>query len=430
MITNLGRTLAIMAALSSACGRSEISREPTEGATAGSALETSWTPTVEPSALPVGSVSAQPQLTSSDHSVILSWLEQKEKTAILKFAERTTTGGWSAAQTVASGDDWFVSWADVPSVIRMRDGTLVAQWLKNVDPRIEAYDLPLSYSRDNGKSWAKPFVPHHDRTKTQHGFASLFEWPETSAGPKGLGLVWLDGRDFEINESSPEGGAMALQFASFDSAWKQTVEAVANPRVCECCPTSVAVTSDGVIAAFRDRSPKEIRDIHVTRFEGGTWSSASPVHVDNWEVDSCPVNGPSVAARGRQVVVAWFMAKDDQGHAYAAFSSDAGRTFGEPIRLDEDTSLGHVDIELLDDGSAAATWVEFTGQKGRFRTRRIEQSGKRSAAIEIAGGGAGRVSGIPRAARLGNELVFAWTESTGEEEGNQQVKGATARLGR
>ncbi|MGH9202063.1 MAG: hypothetical protein ACRD2A_12610, partial [Vicinamibacterales bacterium] len=129
------------------------------------ASSAAWPVTIEPFAVPAAAASAQPQLTSSSRGVILSWLEQKGQTATLKFAERTGSSGWSAAQTVASGNDWFVSWADVPSVVRMSDGTLVAQWLKAVDPRIEAYDLRLSYSRDNGRSWARPFAPHHDGTK-------------------------------------------------------------------------------------------------------------------------------------------------------------------------------------------------------------------------------------------------------------------------
>ena len=31
-------------------------------------------------------------------------------------------------------------------------------------------------------------------------------------------------------------------------------------------------TADGVLTAFRDRSPQEIRDIHVSRLENGTWT--------------------------------------------------------------------------------------------------------------------------------------------------------------
>jgi len=62
--------------------------------------------------------------------------------------------------------------------------------------------------------------------------------------------------------------------------------------------------------------------------------------------------------------------------------------------------------------------------------RRIEASGAKSAAIDIAGSGAGRVSGYPRMVRDGKDLLFAWTESMGaeDEEGAQQVKGAVAHL--
>ncbi len=185
------------------------------------------------------------------------------------------------------------------------------------------------------------------------------------------------------------------------------------------------VTPDGVVAAFRDRSAKEIRDIHVSRLENGKWTDAQVVHADNWEIDACPVNGPALSARGRQLAAAWFTGKDDKGQAYAAFSSDAGRTWGAPIRLDDETSLGHVEVEMLDDGSAIATWVEFADDRSQFRMRRVEPSGMKSAAITISGNS--RVSGYPRVARSGNELVFAWTEGI-EGEGALKVKGAIARL--
>jgi hypothetical protein len=144
------------------------------------------------------------------------------------------------------------------------------------------------------------------------------------------------------------------------------------------------------------------------------------------------VNGPALSASGRNLAAAWFTAKGDQGQAYAAFSTDAGRTWGTPIRLDDGKSLGHVDIEMLDGTSAVATWAEFADQRARFRMRRVEADGTRSAPVEIAGSGAGHVSGYPRLARQGDELVFAWTESSSEDEGagTQQVKAAVARLPR
>jgi hypothetical protein len=366
---------------------------------------------------PASESSAQPQLTVSGRGAILSWIEQDGPGAVLRFAERTASG-WSEAKRAASGDDWFVSWADVPTVLRMSDGTLVATWYPATDPAIEAYDLRLAYSRDEGRTWSRPIAPHHDRTKTQHGFASLFEMPDAT-----LGLVWLDGRDQELKASEPGGASMGLYFARFDKQWRQTAESVVNTRVCECCPTAAVVADAGVLTAFRDRSPREIRDISVSRLENGAWTPVRPLHVDNWEIEACPVNGPALSARGRRVAAAWFTAAGDKGRVLAAFSSDGGRTWGEPIELSDASPRGYVDVELLDDESAVVTWVELGEDRSSVQARRIDASGSRSAPIDVSK--EGRVAGYPRVARLGSELIFAWTESL--EGGRERVRAAVGR---
>jgi hypothetical protein len=400
--------LVTAAALSMTCGRTI---NPAD-----------WTVSIQPVASPAAGSSLAPQLTSSSRGVLASWTEQEGKTASLKFAERTATG-WSPVRTVASGDDWFVNWADVPTVLRLSDGTLAANWSQVTDARREAYNLRLTYSRDDGKTWAPSFMPHNDGTTTQHGFASLFQMPGA-----GLGVIWLDGRDIELSQDLPtfEGGEMALRFAAYDTAWKQTADAPIDARACECCPTSAVVTADGVLTAFRDRDAKDIRDIHVSRLDNGVWTPSAPVHNDGWEIFGCPVNGPMLSADGNNVAVAWFTAKNDQGHAYGAFSSDGGRTWGAPIQLDDQASRGRVDVEMLGDGSAVALWIEFADKRSQVRMRRIDPSGARSPAITVAGLGEDRASGYPRVARYDDELLFAWTESAGE--GTQTVKTAVAHL--
>ena len=169
----------------------------------------------------------------------------------------------------------------------------------------------------------------------------------------------------------------------------------------------------------------------VSRLESGLWTPTTIVSQDNWMLDFCPVNGPMLSARGRDVAAAWFTVKTDQGQAYAAFSNDAGRTWGAPIRLDDAGSLGRVDVELLDDGSAVATWVEYAEGRSDFRLRRVDRSGARSAAITVAGVSGGRASGFPRVGRRGDDLVFAWSESAsaaGEDNGALKVQTAVASL--
>lgn len=356
---------------------------------------------------PAGPASSLPQLTVSSQGVLMSWVERSGEVATLKFSERKGDT-WTPARQVASGRDWFVNWADVPSVLRLADGSIYGHWLQKSGPGTYAYDVRLARSTDNGQTWTTSFTPHRDGTQTEHGFASLFQMHGA-----GLGLVWLDGRAMKAGPGHGEhgGGDMSVRGAIYDPGGKQVSESLVDARVCECCPTAAAVTAEGPIVAYRDRSATEIRDIYVSRLVAGKWSEPAPVHRDNWQIAACPVNGPALSANGKDVALAWFTATGDEGHSYVAFSGDSGKSFGQPVRLDDASALGRVDVALLDDGSAAATWIEFADGKSQFRMRRVTPKGDRSPAVTVAGLAAGRASGYPRMAQAGGELLFAWTES-------------------
>jgi hypothetical protein len=374
--------------------------------------------TVVPIASPAGTNSSEPQFTMQGNRVILSWLEGDEDHATLRFAERTATG-WTAAQNVHSSDQINVNAVDLPSVQLLADGTLAAQWTDKNGPNPEASNVRISFSTDKGRTWSAPVSPHHDGTETEHGFVSLFQAPGARAG---LGIVWLDGRNTNPEDAT---GDMALRASTYDAAGKQLGETVVDPRVCECCSTAAATTSDGVIVAYRDRSPREIRDIYVTTFNGTAWSRPVLVHADNWEIEGCPINGPAVSARGREVAVAWFTAKDDQGQAFVAFSHDAGRTFGQPVRIDGGHSLGHVGVYLLADGSAAVSGIEIVDSAAQFRARKVTVAGVRSNIVNVAGKGDPDTRS-PRLAGNASELLFAWTES--DENDVQHVHVGRAAL--
>jgi hypothetical protein len=402
-------TLAVVALALLATERIPLSSAP---------ADSDWPLTIEPLPSPAADSSSAPQLTTEGDRAIVSWMERAVPRTLFKFSERTAAA-WSAPATVAAGNDLVVNAADVPSVRPLGNGTLAAAWMLANSPDPEAYDLRLAFSRDRGATWTTPVSPHHDRTETQHGFATLFQAPGA-----GLGLVWLDGRATNPKLAQP-GDNMSLRAAVFSQAGRQLREMPIDTRVCDCCPTSVAITSEGPIVAFRDRSEKEVRDIYVSRLAAGRWTTPVPVHADGWQIDACPVNGPSTSARNRDVVVAWFAALNNQGKAYLAFSRDAGRTFGTPVRVDDESAIGHVDVELLKDGSAAVSWIEFANERSQFKVRRIESTGGRSTAVTIAGAGDARVAGHPRLALVRDELLFAWTETMG---GASHVRTARAAV--
>src|SRR5262245_49044906 len=79
----------------------------------------SWTLRVVEMRSPAGpDISAEPRLSSSGTRALLSWIERDGEHASLKFSEHFPSG-WGTPHVVASGDNWFLNWADVPSVIRL-----------------------------------------------------------------------------------------------------------------------------------------------------------------------------------------------------------------------------------------------------------------------------------------------------------------------
>ncbi len=240
------------------------------------ALHAQAGPAVEPVASPAGASSSAPQITVEGDRVVMSWVEREGKKSTLKFAERTASG-WSTPSVVISSNHLMVNAADVPSVRVMPDGSFAAHWLEESGPDPEAYNLRVSWSTD-GKTWSAGVAPNRDKTMTQHGFASLFP-----AADGGLGLVWLDGR-----ATHGEEGDMQLRAAMFDKAHKSLSDTMIDARVCECCSTSVAMTADGPLAAYRDRTAGEIRDIYVSRLSASRWSMPVNVHKDNYKIEGCP----------------------------------------------------------------------------------------------------------------------------------------------
>jgi hypothetical protein len=367
--------------------------------------------TIQASTSPAGAESREPDLsTTSDGRIILSWVEKVGTTRYaLRFATRDAYS-WSTARTVAEGDNWFVNWADFPSVIALADGSLAAHWLVRSGSGTYAYDVNIARSKDGGNTWGKPVIPHTDHTQTEHGFVSLMPLADGR-----VGAVWLDGRNLkdvkgEGDEHAPLPVSMTLRYAAIDGDGKLSEEAQLDERVCECCQTSAALTSAGAIAVYRDRSEKEVRDIYFVSRQDGSWSVPRPVHSDNWMISGCPVNGPSVAAAGRRVAIAWYTAANDSPRIKVAFSDDAGTTFAGPIDVDDGETQGRVDVLVLQDGSALVCWLSGTVEGGVIKVRRVSPDGSLGAPAVIAQTNISRSSGFPRMAPLGDEVHFAWTE--------------------
>jgi hypothetical protein len=409
----LSVALTVLALTAFGCNRS-VRDSSSSPKTLGSPGEAFHALTIRASDSPAGLDSREPELTATgDGRILLSWVEKVgAKRYALRFAMRDREK-WSRPGTVAEGENWFVNWADFPSVIVLRDGSLAAHWLVKSGTGTYAYDVNIASSKDGGKTWGKPIMPHTDGTQTEHGFVSLL-----AVADGRMGAVWLDGRNLEnVKEAHNENGentplpvSMTLRYATIGADGDLSDEAQLDERVCECCQTSAALTSEGAIAVYRDRSDREVRDIYSVRRQDSNWTAPRPVHADNWEINGCPVNGPSVSADGRRVAIAWYTEAGTSPRVKAVFSDDAGATFGGPVEVDDGEALGRVDVLLLPDGSALVCWMAGSAEAGAIKVRRVRPDGSLGPTSVVAKTSISRSSGFPRMALLADEVHFAWTE--------------------
>lgn len=357
-------------------------------------------------ALSAATGSAEPNLTlGPDGRAYLSWIEPAPDSAhALRFSV-LEGGRWSEPRTIASGRDWFVNWADFPTLAVLPGNRMAAHWLQRSGTNKYAYDVRVAVSSDGGATWTPGTVPHTDGTQTEHGFVSM--WP---AGGDSVALVWLDGRKFKPSADEHDAAnEMTLRYTTVGPDGRAAPDRELDGRVCDCCQTGMAMTGRGPLVVYRDRSPTEVRDIYVTRHVDGAWTPGQPVHADGWVMPACPVNGPQADADGDRVAVAWFTGADSTPQVKVAFSSDAGATFAPPTRVDGGNPEGRVDVVLLADG-ALVSWIERTGEKeAEVRVRRVGADGRMGEPRTVAGSSSARASGFPRMVPAGENLVFAWT---------------------
>ena len=306
-------------------------------------------------------------------------------------------------QRIATGNDWFVNWADFPSLCALSDGTLVAHWLQKSSARTYSYDVKLSLSRDHGKTWSPPVSPHHDGTPTDHGFVSIVPLDK-----RNFGVFWLDGR-----KMVKPGGEMALRFCTLSRDGRLGTERGVDPRGCECCQTGAVVLADGnALVVYRDRLAGEVRDIGAATLRSGRVVRSGRVHADNWVIEGCPVNGPSTDALARTVVVAWYTHEKDHSEVRVRFSGDTGMSYGKVIRVDDGHPAGRVDVVLVDSDTAVVSWLGGADKMAEIRWRVVKRDGTRRASRRLARTRASRSSGFPRLERYRGQLFFAWTDAT------------------
>ena len=179
---------------------------------------------------PAGPLSLQANWsTTQDGSPLLSWIEKaKDGSYTLKYAIHKGAA-WQETHTVAAQRHFFRHPAELPEVMTLPDGTLIAHWVEMPKEPSDAEYAYVSTSHD-GTHWTAPIMAHKDRSPVQHGLASM-----VASGDHEASLLWLEAL-------KGDDGPTALKRTVINADGTIAKEESLDSDVCGCCPTSVVKT--------------------------------------------------------------------------------------------------------------------------------------------------------------------------------------------
>ena len=350
--------------------------------------------------------SSESFLLSTDKDLFISWTEQVLDSNFL-YVTKLEGDSWSNKKLITKGTDWFVNWADFPSIsYNNLSNSIFSFHLQKSSEETFSYDV--NYHINSKETWKDMNKIHDDNTFSEHGFVSSIPYKD------GFMVSWLDGRNtYGVGDHGHAKGAMTIRSAVLDSNGNIVSQNVIDQMVCECCQTSMAISGDIPIVVYRDRSEGEIRDIYYSRYIDSNWTEPHPIHNDGWQINGCPVNGPNVDSYRDNVVVSWFSASKGRPKVNLKFSTDNGRTFGDKILIDEvdNSPLGRVDIELISETEAMISWLSTVDGKGKLLIRKIKTNGEIGPIKVVDEISTERSTGFPQIEKFNDDIYISWTDN-------------------
>ena len=360
-----------------------------------------------------GNNNAQPNLTSSNGNLSLSWISsEKDNAASLHFSQYKN-GKWIKPQTISNGSNWFVNWADFPAHA-INEDLIITSHLKKSASGTYTYDVILNLQKLSGEKIKEDFLLNTDGVEAEHGFVSII--PNNN---KGFFVTWLDGRNTLEKKLDGHHKPMTIRFAEITDLGDVINESELDAAACDCCQTSIAMTNNGPIVVYRDRSEKEVRDIYTIRNINGVWEEPTPLHNDGWIINGCPVNGPKVAVNSTNLAIAWFTVINDNPLVNVSFSKTNGDSFGIPLKINDHDAIGRVDVAFLNNEEAIVSYMEVDDIGTYLRIKKVSPNGKISKPVTISKIDGGRNTGVPQLEIINNEIFIVWTISV---DGMNQLK--------
>jgi hypothetical protein len=216
------------------------------------------------------------------------------------------------------------------------ESTLYAVW-NTRDPQNPAGShLRSSRSTAMTPSWSPAVTIDDDSQAVSHSFQGAFVAPDGT-----IYAAWLDAREGQGERGiGHTGGAASVYLARSRDGGKtfeKNVRVAGN--ICPCCRVSLGAAGKRIVVAWRQVGAGDVRDIYAASSsdQGATWSKPVLVGRDGWKIKGCPHVGPSLAALGNTLYVAWFSEGGGKPAVYVSSTTNGGESFAPKRVLSDGT---------------------------------------------------------------------------------------------
>lgn len=295
----------------------------------------------------------------------ISWVEinPKNKEKSFYFARwDSSTHHFSKSTSIPIPKNTSIHEEGMPKIAFNRKGTIYAFFETNTPMKGNKWgigDIQSIFSIDNGKTWTSPVSIYPN--KPQHYSISFSGITSLKSGK--IGITCLG-----TNKDTALLGRPVLFFKSQGNHF--SAPTTITKEACECCRTAIASSSNGRISvAFRDLQSGNIRDINVsTSIDGGLlFHYNKDVSDDNWKINGCPHNGPSIATLHNKNIIAWSTGGKNAGVHLGKFTSS-----GQPIYRKYLSKNGQfIQMCLLPDATIMSAYNESYMDSNRYDSRII-----------------------------------------------------------
>ena len=372
-----------------------------------------------------GAANATPSLAASGRTVAAVWTATKDGSANVYLATSTDGGAtFSPPRRVNDQDgDAGATNEQPPRVVISGSGTaqtFTVIWSKRdtgpMDTRRDV--IRMARSTDGGRTFSPARYTHDPLLSGARG------WEAVTLGPNGVvHALWLDGREANkkiaamAHKGTPHKGQPPQEiYHGTLTPDGRMIETRIAEDVCFCCKTAVAVDSrGGVFAAWRHVFPGSLRDIAFAKSSDGgrNFSPVVRVSEDNWELNGCPEDGPSLAVDPSGTIhIAWTTVVNEGDEPYKALfyaTSRDGKMFSPRTRVPTNrmATPGHPQLVLTSNGGSAIAFDEAAAGVRRVSLARISRSSESTPPQVLSADDTASHPVIVRTAT--GELVVAWT---------------------